>query len=480
MRHLPPLSTALPRLPRPGTPSLTTRLGLSFGATMAVVLVGVSAAMYGELTQQLQGKEDAELRADLQRQMQVLEAIAQRRTPGSWQREWQQFRNADERFAWQLIGAEGQVRAASANAAAFDRALAHAGLPPHRVLLVDTMRADRIAGRGSVLRGILDVSRDRHLVDAYRTSLVGAVLLAVALSTGLCWHLARRALAPLHAIGAKVAGIGTGQLHVRVADAGWPGELHALAAAFDGVLARIEQSYAQLTRFSADLAHEFRSPVNQLVAAAGVTLARPRDVAAYQHALEIVVDEGERLARMISSLLFLASIDNGRHVLQRERVLLADEFRKLIAFFDIAAEEKGVRLEAAGSETLDADPALLRRALSKLLTNALQHTAKGGLVRLQARRVAGAIAISVLDDGAGIAPAHLPFVFDRFYRADPARSASDSNGLGLAVVLAIARLHGGSADATSVPGQGSCFTLRFPSGPDSGPSHQTPHEDHLA
>lgn len=472
MRHFPPLPVQLRRS------SLTTRLGLSFGATVALVLVGVSGAMYGELAHELQEREEAELRADLQLQRSMLADQAGLRPASRWQSEWQEHRNSYDRFAWQLIGTDGRVRAASPNAAAFVQALAHVGRPPRRVLLTDSIRLER--GAGAVPRGVLDVSHDRQVLDAYRNRLVGVVFCAIVLSTGLCWVLARRGLAPLYAIDARVARIGTEQLHCRIADQAWPAELHQLATVFDQVLARLARSFEQLARFSSDLAHEFRSPINSLVTAASVTLARPRTLAEYQETLGVVVDEGTRLSRMVASLLFLARVDNGLQVLRREPVSLAEEFRKLTAFFDIVAEDSGIVLESNGSAVLDADPALLQSALSKLLMNALHYTARGGTVRLLASRQAGAVLIAVADDGAGIAAEHLPFVFERFYRADPSRSSSESNGLGLAVVRSIMELHGGTIEVASTPGKGTRFTLRFPTGPSTGSLHPAPNEHSLA
>jgi two-component system heavy metal sensor histidine kinase CusS len=161
-------------------------------------------------------------------------------------------------------------------------------------------------------------------------------------------------------------------------------------------------------------------------------------------------------------MLFLARADNAGQHLHLERVALADEFRKLVDFYEIAADEQGVTLLAQGEGELVVDPMLLRRALSNLLANALRYTPRGGIVRLSAVRERGAVAIAVNDDGKGIAAEHLPFLFDRFYRADAARSSADSTGLGLAVVRSIAELHGGKAEVASSLGKGSTFTLRFP------------------
>jgi two-component system heavy metal sensor histidine kinase CusS len=176
----------------------------------------------------------------------------------------------------------------------------------------------------------------------------------------------------------------------------------------------------------------------------------------------VVVEEGSRLSRMVASMLFLARADNAEQHVHLEQVALAGEFRKLLEFYDIAADEQGVALEARGDGHLMADPLLLRRALSNLLANALRYTPRGGTIRLLSEHTRDTVAISVSDTGSGIADKHLPHLFDRFYRADAARSSTDSTGLGLAVVRSIAELHGGTIEVQSSVGQGSTFTLRFP------------------
>jgi two-component system heavy metal sensor histidine kinase CusS len=229
------------------------------------------------------------------------------------------------------------------------------------------------------------------------------------------------------------------------------------------MLGRLEASFEQLSRFSADVAHEFRTPVNNLVAAASVTLARARSSSEYQDTLAVIVEEGERLTRMISSMLFLARADNAKQAVHKEALSTGAEFSKLREFFEALAEQRGVTIVTEGDVPLDADPMLLRRALSNLLENALQHTRAGGEVRLAAAQTPQAVRISVTDSGDGIAPEHLPHLFTRFYRADPSRAASERSGLGLAVVKTIAELHGGTVQVESTPGQGTRVTIAFPS-----------------
>jgi two-component system heavy metal sensor histidine kinase CusS len=165
---------------------------------------------------------------------------------------------------------------------------------------------------------------------------------------------------------------------------------------------------------------------------------------------------------MVSSMLFLARADNAQQTVKRELLSVREEFARLIDFFEIVAEEQGISLRAEGECALLADPLLLRRALSNLLANSLRYTPRGGTVVLKAMAEGGAGVVSVTDNGCGIAPEHLPHLFDRFYRADPARSSPDSTGLGLAVVRSIAELHGGSVSVRSATGQGASFEMRFP------------------
>jgi two-component system heavy metal sensor histidine kinase CusS len=468
--------------------SLTLRISVFVSLAITAIVLGVSTMMYAELVRQLHEREQAELIDDLHIQRDTLEALAHRGVaPSLWRNEWREYQEAFQKFAWQMLEPDRSVRAASPNADGFATLLSGTATPgvfvridggsQQRSLLLFDLPVDSqgpeaiehdspaLGSKGSVLRGMLDVTQNQRLLDAYRTKLALVICVAVLLSALAGWLLARRGLAPLRAITAEIGRINAEKLHARIARDSWPAELRTLAASFDGMLARLEQSFEQLTRFSSDIAHEFRSPVNNLVAAASVTLARARTPAEYQNTLEVVVEEGGRLSRMVASMLFLARADNADEYVQAEALLLADEFRKLVEFYDIVAEEQGITLVNQGDGELMADPLLLRRALSNLLSNALRYTPRGGSVLLRAERTRDLVAISVSDNGAGIAPEHLPFLFDRFYRADASRSSTDSTGLGLAVVRSIVELHGGSATVTSVMGQGSTFTLMFPQAP---------------
>lgn len=462
------LKTAVERLD-PRRWSLTARMTVFFAVAIAVIVVGVSVMMYAELVHQLHEKEEAELADAMRIQHEVIRSLAKKTNPTQWQHEWDEQQEEDQRFGWQLMGAYGAVAQSSSNAGAFADGLSHA-IRKYKFVRVAVDRkaflvfedAVQLPGGGSGLRGILDVSTDEQVLRRYRTKLLSLVLLSIVLSAAIGWIIARRGLAPVRAISAEIGRVNAERLHTRIADEKWPSDLRALAKTFDDMMERIERSFEQLSRFSSDLAHEFRSPINNLVAAASVTLRRARNPAAYQETLEVVVEEGERLSRMVSSMLFLARADNAKQSLRFEQVSTETEFRKLLDFFELMAEDQGVSLQAGGACSVRADPLLLRQALSNLLANALRYTAAGGSIRLQAEVKGDAVAISVTDSGAGIAAEHLPFLFDRFYRVDAARSSAESTGLGLAVVRSIAELHGGSVTVASTVGTGTIFVLLIP------------------
>jgi two-component system, OmpR family, heavy metal sensor histidine kinase CusS len=243
----------------------------------------------------------------------------------------------------------------------------------------------------------------------------------------------------------------------------WPKELNSLAVAFDKMLARLKESFERLSGFSADLAHELRTPIQNLHGEAEVALTRVRSAAEYREVIELSIEEYDRLARMIDSLLFLARAENAETRLNRVAFKAGAEIDTILDFYDAAAREQNIMLSRKGDADLCADPMLVRRAISNVVSNSLQHTATGGQTCvLVVTQNNGAIEIQVRDTGSGISPEHLPRIFNRFYRADPARSSDSAGaGLGLAIVKSIMDLHDGSVSAESTPGIGTTVTLKF-------------------
>ncbi len=312
---------------------------------------------------------------------------------------------------------------------------------------------------------VLNRSTEAHILAVYRIRLAGVLLVALLIAAAAGYVIAWRGLRPLRHMADSARQISASNLHERIDPRGLPNELHALALAFNSTLQRLQESFGRISQFSADIAHELRTPISNLWGELEVTLGRPREPAQYREALESAVEECARLSQMIQALLFLAQTELPDAALHMERLDLGGELTALAEFFDAAASEAGVHLQVRIEPglTLHADRVLLQRAVGNIVGNALAHTPAGGSVVLSTRRMAGVVRIEVTDTGCGIAREHLPFLFERFYRADPARSrARGGLGLGLALVRNIVRLHGGDVGADSAPGQGTRLWLDWP------------------
>jgi len=298
-----------------------------------------------------------------------------------------------------------------------------------------------------------------------RSHLAVVVLAGTIVSALLAWLLTKNGLRPLREIGETMKSVGSGGLEQRLGSNRWPQELASLAEEFDHMLERLQESFQRLSQFSADAAHEFRTPLNNLMVATSFLLSRNHDKEEYKQALAANFEEYERLKVLVERLLFLARAENAEAVLTKTEIdasLLAGE---VLDFFSAVGEERGVTLTCEGKGTLSADKTLVRMALVNLVSNALRHTPKGGQVRLEIHEDVRACRIVVSDTGTGIAPQHLPRLFDRFYRVDEARAnvhADTGSGLGLALVKTIATLHNGSITVQSKELAGTTMTLVLP------------------
>jgi two-component system heavy metal sensor histidine kinase CusS len=312
----------------------------------------------------------------------------------------------------------------------------------------------------------LEVTQGEALLTQYRRVLFLVLALGIICSAIVGAIIARKGMQPLAEITDAAQKVTASHLHERIVPARWPKELVDLAKAFDEMLDRLEESFTRLSQFSADLAHELRTPITNLMGEAEVALSRSRTSEEYRHVLESALEEYGRLARMIDSLLFLARADNAETKLQRASLDVATEVQGVLDFYSALAEEQQIQVKCQGTGTLNADRILFRRALTNLVSNALHYTPAGGTVTVAVATPAQkTVEIRVSDTGCGISQEHLPKVFDRFYRIDPARSRSTEGlGLGLSIVKSIMTLHGGEVSLQSEPSAGTTVTLRFPRG----------------
>ncbi|CAB1368861.1 heavy metal sensor histidine kinase [Denitratisoma oestradiolicum] len=315
----------------------------------------------------------------------------------------------------------------------------------------------------SVLVVATAISHHEDFMSSFRTTLWSVMGLAALLSGFLGWIAVRRGLAPLQAIKQGARGVTAHRLDYRLAVDSVPIELAELAQTLNDMLARLEESFQKLSDFSSDLAHELRTPVSNLLTQTQVTLSKLRQANEYQDVLASNAEELERMARMISDMLFLAQAENGLIVPAQEEVDLAAEVGELFEFYEALAEERQISLSREGEGLVNGDRLMLRRAISNLLSNAIRHTPPGGWIKARIIRLEnGETRLSINNSGPPIPAEHLPRLFDRFYRAEASRQrASDGAGLGLAITRSILTAHGGEIEARS-EADANVFEMRLP------------------
>ncbi|GAC1550043.1 MAG: ATP-binding protein [Herpetosiphon sp.] len=287
--------------------------------------------------------------------------------------------------------------------------------------------------------------------------------LGVAILGGL--FLANRALSPIDRITRAAQRIGANDLGQRL-NLGLPDdEVGRLARTFDGMLARLEDAFRRQQQFTADASHELRTPLAIMKGELGVALSRNRKGDEYRVVLDDMEEEVDRMTVLVEDMLFLARSDNGMPALEVEVTDLAAVLRGVMEQVTAMADQGGIRLSMEVHDELlvEADGAKLVRLFLNLLENALKYTASGGHVAVRMTRCGEMARVAIEDTGAGIPANHLPHIFDRFYRADPARSgAVRGAGIGLAIARWIAQVHGGRIEVVSEPGVGSTFTVYLP------------------
>jgi two-component system heavy metal sensor histidine kinase CusS len=315
-----------------------------------------------------------------------------------------------------------------------------------------------------------DRSLPRELLARYRRGLIETLIVSVLAAAALGVWAARLVLTRARRIAATAGRISASALNERLSLEDTPEEFLESTLAFNHMLDRLEESFKRLSEFSSDLAHDLRTPINNLLGEAQVALSRPRDAAEYRSVLESAVEEYERLSRMIENMLFLARADNAQARVAPQWIDLRSALGKILSYYELLAEEHNIRLdlevraERGGRAQAWADELMLNRAVGNLLSNALRHGPRDCTVSVRAlARADGSAEVEVANPGAGIAREHLPRIFDRFYRPSSSRVGSSAgSGLGLAIVKSIAELHGGRVGVRSGPGSETAFTLSFP------------------
>ena len=321
------------------------------------------------------------------------------------------------------------------------------------------------ANAPATLRVLIATDTDHHaqFLQDLRRDLALYVAAAIVVCAFLSWLAARQGLAPLREMRSRAAAVTSQQLSERMPVQAVPVEMADLAQEINRMLDRLQEDFQRLTDFSSDLAHELRTPISNLLTQTQVALTIKRDAATYRDILASNAEEFQRLARMVADMLFLAKTERGVDLPHKERFSARQDALALLEFYEAVAEEKRIPLRLEGDGDIEGDRLMFRRALSNLLSNALRHTPEAGSITVSITEAADSTVVSVENTGSDIDPKMLPRLFDRFYRADPARAHPDSDGtgLGLAITRAIAQAHGGHVTVTSSHGR-TCFALVFP------------------
>ena len=277
--------------------------------------------------------------------------------------------------------------------------------------------------------------------------------------------LATRSMAPLGWMAGQAREISGSSLHRRLEIGSAAEELSLLAASFNDLLARLDQSFETMRRFVADASHEIRTPLAVIHGEADVALAMDRTAAEYRDSLAVILDESRRLSRLVDDLLNLARADAGHVELRTAELYLDDLVAECCRSIGPLAAARGLALDRRCPEDVSfhGDEELLRRMILNLLDNAVRYTPSGGKISIVLETEPSGLRLSVSDTGAGIPPEAAPHIFERFYRADKARSRHEGGfGLGLSIVKWIAEAHHGSVEMTSRPGGGSTFVVSLP------------------
>ena len=444
--------------------SITARLVLMFALTALAIFTLVGAVLYGVLERELTRHQNDDLNTNLQNMRYSIERFGDLEHWQRLQTKMDTLTPADGSVRFWVLsddprflygkGLDEMERVNQGEAGHGTLTLPITGRS-YRTL---SMRIGAFADRPPVRLIVgVDTAPFEHTLRAFLIALTLLTLGVVALVMALGWWIARIGLRPLQRLSAEARALRPKTLSQRLQLERLPVELEDLTVAFNGALGRLEEAYQQLEGFNADVAHELRTPLANLIGGTQVALSRPRIASEFQETLQSNLEELERLRSIVNDMLFLARADQGEAATGLTAADVAHEVEMTIEFFEPLLDETGTTVAIEGELRAQAtmNIALFRRALSNLLQNAIEHSAAGARLAVTITQRPGAIWIAVANPGKTIAAQHLPRLFDRFYRVDSSRHDTGEihgHGLGLAIVKAVATMHGGATLATSDDG----------------------------
>lgn len=453
--------------------SLILRLGLLYAVSTLLILVGVSIYLIDVIDRHFMEQDLVEMRGKLELSSRL---IVNAHEEGHAERI---FRHLDDA----LVGhhhlslgllQEGRVVYGSGHVALPERLYATASPQLEQTVMMtwlegsETYRGAAFSMRPAptgphyVIAVAVDTAHHREFIDDFKLALTVVLALATLVAAAIGGLVARLGLSPLRRTAQLAKEITAERLEVRLPTDRVPPELEDLTASFNAMLDRLHDSITRLSSFAADLAHEMRTPVSNLMMETQVMLSQARTNTEYREVLASNLEEFERLGRTIGDMLFLAKADNGLIVPNRETIVLATEVDALFEFYEALADEKNIRLTRTGTAETSGDRLMLRRALSNLISNALRYAPPGMDITVFLSSPPDEAEIIVENRYLEPPPGPLERLFDRFYRGDPARrDTGDGAGLGLAITHSIVVAHGGNVFA-ELRGGKIRFVLRLP------------------
>ena len=311
------------------------------------------------------------------------------------------------------------------------------------------------------------ITDEEKISDRFTWNYFAILPVVIIVTSLLGWFMAGRALQPLEDVARTAQKVSGSNLNLRVPARGASDELDHLIATFNSMVERLGQSFEQIRRFSTDVSHELRTPLTAIRGQLEVALFTARTVEQYRDAMLNAMEDVERISQIVRALLLLSQAESGQLALQKTVVDLSALVRDVVDQFQIPAEAERISLHAdlPNECPAEVDRIQMERLVSNLLSNALKYTPAGGKIEVRLLRIGDRIELVVEDTGEGISGEHLPYIFDRFYRVNPADPSPEKGlGLGLSFVAWIAKAHDGVVDVQSQPGKGTRFTIRQPVG----------------
>lgn len=300
-------------------------------------------------------------------------------------------------------------------------------------------------------------------MEDFKTTLWLITLFAAIVTILAARYAIYRGHSPLRKLSSKIETISADHLDARLSTNGVPSELSVLVSSFNNMIQKLEDGFERLSFFSADIAHELRTPITNLTTQTQVTLSRPRTNEEYTDILYSHLEEYEHMSKMVGDMLLLAQTEHGLVKPNKYMVAVNKEIKDLCEYFELLADEKNIEIVLSGPTTdIICDKTMVRQALSNLISNAIRYSPKDDTIHVETKASSDSISISITNHGDEIPPEHLARLFDRFYRTDPSRKRDGHGaGLGLTIAKSLVEVNGGDIVAESTE-QHTCFTIILP------------------